>query len=59
MPANFEACVRRGGRVRTRKLGKGRYVHVCFADGQSWAGEVKTTEEHKELMRGRKKPRTA
>jgi len=42
MPAGFESCVAQGGRVRTKKLGNGRYMHICFKDGKSYAGEVKT-----------------
>jgi len=41
MPAAFEACVRKGGRVRTKKLSGGRYMHICFLNGKSYAGEVK------------------
>jgi len=42
MPADFERCVREGGRVRTRTLSGGRYMHICFRNGKSYAGEVKT-----------------
>lgn len=41
MPADFEKCVSRGGRVRTKTLSKGRYIHLCFIGGKSYAGEVK------------------
>lgn len=41
MPKNFEKCIREGGRVRTKKLSSGRYIHICFKDGKSYAGEVK------------------
>ena len=41
MPADFEKCVRDGGRVRTRRLPNGRYQHVCFKDGKMYEGEVK------------------
>ena len=41
MPEPFEQCVRRGGRVRTITLPGGRYMHVCFLGGRSYAGEVK------------------
>jgi len=44
MPADFEKCVREGGRVRTKKLSGGRYMHICFKDGKSYAGEVKTAK---------------
>jgi hypothetical protein len=42
MPAAFEACVKNGGRVRTKRLSEGKYMHICFKDGKSYAGEVKT-----------------
>ena len=44
MPATFDACVNGGGRVRTKKLGGGKYMHICFKDGKSYAGEVKKKE---------------
>jgi len=46
MPADFDKCVRDGGRVRTRKIGKSKYIHICWDNsGKSHAGEVKTTKE--------------
>ena len=42
MPRDFERCVKNGGRVRTKKLSGGRYMHICFLNGKSYAGEVKT-----------------
>lgn len=42
MPAPFLACVSKGGKVRTKKLSKGRYIHICYIGGKSYAGEVKT-----------------
>lgn len=42
MPADFERCVREGGRVRTKDIGKNQYMHICFKGGKSYAGEVKT-----------------
>ena len=45
MPADFNKCVAEGGRVRTKKLSKGRYIHICFKDGKSHAGEVKTKQK--------------
>jgi len=47
MPAKFEACVRAGGRVRTKKLSGGRYQHICWIGGQSFAGEIKKKKEKK------------
>jgi len=43
MPADFDKCQAEGGRIRTIKVGKGRYMHVCYDKaGKSHAGEVKT-----------------
>ena len=42
MPADFEKCVADGGRVRTKTLGKNEYQRICYKDGKSFAGEVKT-----------------
>lgn len=48
MPADFDACVANGGRVKTIKVGKNKYMHVCYdKEGKSHAGEVKTTKESK------------
>lgn len=42
MPEDFERCRREGGRIRTKKLSKGRYLHICWdKSGKSHAGEVK------------------
>jgi len=43
VPADFEKCVNEGGRVRTVKVGKDKYLHVCYdKEGKSHSGEVKT-----------------
>ena len=43
MPAGFDKCVREGGRVRTKKVGKNKFMHICWDKaGNSHAGEVKT-----------------
>ena len=46
MPVEFDACVKNGGRIRTKKLSGGKYMHICFpkGGGPSVAGEVKTAE---------------
>ena len=42
MPADFEKCVADGGRVRTIKVGKGKYLRICYDKaGKSHSGEVK------------------
>src|SRR3990167_5103639 len=45
MPAAFDACVKNGGRVRTKNLGDNKYMKVCFKDGKSYAGHTKTKKE--------------
>lgn len=45
MPADFDKCVKEGGRVRTKKVNAKQYMHICFKDGESYAGEVKTVEK--------------
>ena len=47
MPKAFTDCVKNGGKVRTKKLSGGRYIHVCFLNGKSYAGEVRTKEDAK------------
>jgi len=43
MPAGFNKCVKSGGRVRTKTIRPGVYMHICFpkSGGPSIAGEVK------------------
>ena len=45
MPAAFEKCVRQGGKVRTKKLSKNKYIHICYKGGKSYTGEVKTKKK--------------
>jgi len=41
MPADFQKCVSEGGRVRTLKVGKDKYMRICYDKaGKSHAGEV-------------------
>jgi len=51
MPQAFANCVKSGGRVRTNKLSGGKYMHICFKDGESYAGEVKKKKVTNSLMR--------
>ena len=45
MPKAFYECAKKGGKIRTRELGNGKYMHICFYKGKSYAGEVKTKEK--------------
>jgi len=47
MPKAFDDCVKNGGRVRTKKLKGGKYIHICFLKGKSYAGKVKRSEKKK------------
>jgi len=53
MPKPFERAVKRGARVRTKKLSRGRYIKIAYdKGGKSHAGEV-----HKKKSVRRKKTR--
>jgi hypothetical protein len=47
MPKDFERCVKKGGRVRTVKPKRSKFLRICFDEEGSHAGEVKTTKKHK------------
>ena len=42
MPADFDKCIRDGGRVRTKSLPDNKFMRICFKGGKSFSGEVKT-----------------
>ena len=43
MPKDFDKCLAEGGRVRTMKVGKDKYMPLCYDKaGKPHAGEVKT-----------------
>ena len=50
MPADFERCVKSGGRVRTEKPSADTYQYVCYKGGKKYYGEV-----HKVKSKYRKK----
>jgi hypothetical protein len=51
VPAAFENCVKKGGKVRTIVVNKkkGKYMHVCYKGGKSYPGEVHTKKSKAEL----------
>lgn len=51
MPAQFDSCVKNGGKVRTKKLSGGKYIHICYLNGKSYPGYVKDSKE--EVMKKR------
>jgi len=54
MSQQFESCVSGGGRVRTKKLSGGKFIHICFpkGGGSSIAGEVKTAKSSAKSTKG-------
>lgn len=42
MPQGFDNCRKNGGRIRTKKMGKNKYMRICWKNGTSYSGEVKT-----------------
>lgn len=51
MPKEFDMCVNNDGKVRTKSLGNGEYMRMCFLNGKSYAGEVK---KYKKILKGKK-----
>lgn len=48
MPKAFEDCVKSGGRVRTIKPSKDKYLPVCYdKSGKSHAGHIKKVKRKK------------
>jgi len=54
MPAEFDACVKGGGKIRTKRLNATHYVHFCIpkGGGKSVSVEEKT---YKKILKGGKK----
>lgn len=60
MPAGFDDCRKRGGRIRTivgprdnPRLTADEFMRVCFKDGQMFPGE-KHTKTRKQVMKNAK-----
>jgi len=51
MPQGFNKCVKNGGRVRTKKLSGGRYMHICWLNGKSYAGEIHTKKKKSKITK--------
>jgi len=45
VPAGFDSCVKKGGRVRTKTLSDNRYQRICWLGKKSYAGHVKTRKK--------------
>ncbi len=43
MPADYEACRKAGGKIRTKKIGSSKYMRICIKPGseKSVAGHIK------------------
>ncbi len=41
MPADFEKCQKAGGKIRTKSLSGGKYIHICILNGKSYGGEIR------------------
>ena len=47
-PTSFEKCVKSGGKVITKRLKYGRYMHICFdKKGKAYPGEIKKKKKDK------------
>jgi len=42
MPQAFDNCRRNGGKIRTKRINSRQYMHICFLNGKSYPGEVKS-----------------
>ena len=45
MPKDFNACIEEGGKVITKRLKNGKYIHLCKDKEGKWhSGEIKERE---------------
>jgi hypothetical protein len=47
MPESFDRCIKRGGKVRTRKLSRDRYQKICILNGQVYPGHIEKKKKDK------------
>jgi len=52
MPQPFLNCIKKGGRVRSKRVNKTQYIKICFLNGKSYPGE---THIYKSLTQKRNK----
>jgi len=45
MPKQFLDCVKKGGKVRTKKLKGGKMIKICTLNGKSYSSEVHTAKD--------------
>ena len=53
MPAAFDSCVRNGGKIRTTRLGGGKYQRTCLLNGKLYMGYVKKKKSKKTARKGK------
>ncbi len=41
MPEKFDKCEAEDGKIRTKSLPGGKYIHICIKGGKSYGGYVK------------------
>lgn len=41
MPAEFDKCQKGGGKIRTKRLGGRKFIHICILGGKTYGGEVR------------------
>ena len=50
MPEAFNNCVKKGGKIRTLSLPKGKFMHICILKGKTYSGEVKMKKDMKDMQ---------
>ena len=51
MPKAFTDCQKNGGKIVTKKLPKGKYMHICYdKNGNAHPGEVKEKKSTSEVL---------
>jgi len=53
MPEAFLKCVKNGGKVRTKRLKDGKYMKICYLNGESFTGEIHEGKKKKLLVKKR------
>jgi hypothetical protein len=51
MPKAFDDCVKKGGRVRSKRLSKTNYLPICYIDNKSYPGHEK---KYKKVLKGKR-----
>jgi len=43
----FTDCMKKGGKIKTRQLGKGKYQRICTLKKKAYLGEIKVRKNPK------------